>query len=136
MPLNLGAVRAGIKQALGIVDNLNIYDYEAQNPELDAAVVRLPATIDPRQVFSDIHWNYEIPVTLMVGLSDAEAADAKLEAYLDEAGTAATSVIVALRVDKTFGGACYSSDVVSIDGFGLLVDNNAIACNITVEVMT
>jgi hypothetical protein len=136
MTLNLSGVRTGMKTMLATVDGLNLYDYEAQHPQLPAAVVRLPQDINVLLVFGATHWNYLIDVTLFVGLSDDVNADNALEALLAEDGTNTTSAIVALKTDQTLGGACQTSVVTGIGNFGLLLDGTAIGCNITLQVMT
>jgi hypothetical protein len=137
--VNIALLRAAMKTALASVDGLEVYDYEAQRPQegsAGAAVVRLPQNIDPRQVFGGIHWNYQIAVTLLVGLTDAEAADRALDRLLAEDGPASSSAVVALRADPTFGGACQTSVVTSMGPFGLLLDQMAIGGDVTFEVLT
>ena len=139
MGMNLAAVRTGVKDALAFVDGLNVFDYQALRPQLPAAVVKLPNSIDPRPVFGNTHWNYELAIQLLIDGSEA-AADDRLEQLLAEDGDVTTSVVAALRDDLTLGGACQSSDIEVINDFGWGEFNDGavlwIGCTIVLSVMT
>ena len=137
MAMNLAAVRAGIKDTLGPL-NLNIYDYQTMRPTLPAAVVMLPPSINPRIQFGGTSMTYRIPVQVLVGAGDPEAADEALERLLAEDDDG--SVLVCLRADTTLGGACESAEVVDISGGSWIefADGSVVALGYTfmLEVMT
>lgn len=129
--MSLAAVRLGLKDALGTVSGLNVTGVDL-NPPDPCAMVGFPDELDPRAVLGP-GTDYRIDVSLFVGLSDAAVADDKLAVLVDE-------VLAALDADPTLGGACSSMTPVRVGDFGRapLGDGgtDALACNVTVEVMT
>jgi hypothetical protein len=133
---NIAAVRTGLKTALAGIDGLDAYDYEPMMFPRNAAVVRMPDTIDLRTTFGGGEWEYVISVTVFVGLGDTRAADDQLEAYLAQTGS--DSIIAALLVDPTLGGACASLDPMRATNFGYRVvgTDSYLSCDIELSVMT
>jgi hypothetical protein len=134
--VNLSGVRTGLKTALETIAGLNVYDYELELPNFPAAVVRMPEEIDPRAVLGGGNWTYTIPVMLLIARNSDRSADAQLEVFLDQTGSG--SVVAALRVDPSLGGACMSADVAVVNNFGFLTFEtvNVMSCTLAVEVMT
>lgn len=138
MASNLAAVRAALKVALDVLDDINVSSIAVSRPQLPAAIVGLPVNVDPRIQFGDVGWKYGIPIDLLVGAGDDASSDAALETLLSEDGYG--SAVVALRADDTLGGACQYAEVVGIGNFRWVEfgDGNVVAkaCTITVEVQT
>ncbi len=135
--MNLSGVRTGLKNVLDAVAGLNVYDYQLDAPNLPAAIVRMPATIDPRAVFGGDNWTYQIPVMLLISMIGDRSADQQLEDFLQQSGTG--SVVAALSADPTLGGVCMSADVVEVTNFGYLTvrdGQEVMSCDLLVEVYT
>jgi hypothetical protein len=139
MTLNIAAVRAAVKVALAGIDGLEVFTYRAVRPQLPAAILNW-STIDPNLVFSPRHWTHHFEIQLLVGGADDAAADDAHTALLAEDGSVNDSVIVALRADPTFGGACQTSNIVQFnnDGWIEFADGAIVAlgCTIELEVIT
>lgn len=132
--MSLSDVRSGIKQALDLVDGLRTYDYQADEPVLPAAVVRMPDQIDPHAVLG-IGADYTIAVTVMVSLSSDRGGDQQLEDLLALSGSG--SIVAAIDNDPTLGGACDSADVTSVTnfGYGVIGTVQVMRCDVMISVM-
>lgn len=93
--------------------DVNAYAYETEKPALPAVEVLNPDLIDTRNLAGP-GWRYLMPLRVSVPAGDAEAAQAALDALLDEDG----GIVGALLADRTLGDEVDSADVVQVDQFG------------------
>jgi hypothetical protein len=112
--MTLGLIREGLRTALESA-GFRAYD-DLSNPVPPCVVVMLPEQIDVSVTMTGqrTRWIYRIPLEVRVPVQSMRAAVDDLEAMLAEGET---SVIAAIRDDKTLGGVCQSADTIDVSGF-------------------
>ena len=104
MTATLAEVREAIKDKLQEVAGLDtVYGYYNGSPTPPCAIVGWPETHDLATRLGDTTaWENLIPVQILVGMGDSQAADVRLGAFCDPDGP--SSIQEAFDLDPTLGG--------------------------------
>ena len=107
MTATLAEVREAIKGKLQEVAGLDtVYGYHNGSPTPPCAVVGWPETHDLATRLGDTTaWENLIPVQILVGMGDGQAADVRLGAFCDPDGP--SSIQEAFDLDPTLGGVIH-----------------------------
>ena len=127
--MSLLDVRAGIKTVLTTIQGLRVYDFQTDGPEVPAAIVGFPDTIDPHAVFGD-GTDYVIPVGLLISRATDRSADTQMVELVE-------AIVAALDDDPTLDGACDSANVIEVANFtyGDVGTTPVMVCEVRVQVM-
>ena len=106
MALDVNLVMDALGAALGDIDGIRVYDYQADSIAAPAVVVALPEAVMYDSTYARGCDSAMFAVHVLVGRSSDRASRDALGAYLT--GTGPSSVKQALEVDPSLGGVAKS----------------------------
>lgn len=114
--MDIGAIRAGIKDLLEPVDNIRVYGYVPDAPNVPCLIVypeRIPygSTYDGKNDPTCIIW-------CLAGTVSMKGAQERIDAWLNDTGS--SSILAAIDSDPTLGGAVDSAQVEEVRNYGVL----------------
>jgi hypothetical protein len=111
------AIREAIANQLKLITSLNVYAKVADSVIPPAAYVGQPEIVEYDQTFRATNLRFQIPVKIVTGSVQEDAAQDLLDSYVAYEG--ASSVPLAIALDASLSGTVQTSRVVSARNYGV-----------------
>jgi hypothetical protein len=114
---NISALRAGIKTNVSAISGLRVSDTIPDQPNPPQAILSLDS-VDYNKAMNRGAALYTFTLTVMVGRQSERTAQAKLDSFAQDTGSA--SIKLAVESDRTLGGVAFDCICPALTSYGVV----------------